>query len=282
MKKKVISVISLVLAGTIMTISLNGCGTQAKATDAALKDGDAIVVKEGEEEAVSEEAAVIETGDESTDTEAVDGKEETVSDFAGAENDNIVLYAEIERYGAYGPMQEQPFKAEENTFTAYEDIPVFNVDGVEVGYIKNGSTITTTESATNIYWARFENPIAGTNYDYLYLLRNYIVDSQDIETMLSADEMKRLIIDDLNKRSENELPTILNTPDPDMEVYECRISRENNPMVLDYRLREVLHQDTIHVSSYMTYYIECEEDEDYINCKIYYKDSYDEWAEQNN
>lgn len=280
MKKKVIGIISLVLAGTMMTISLNGCGTQAKATDEALEDGDTIVVKEGEEEAVSEEAA-IETGDESTDTEVVGGREEIASDFAGAENDNIVLYAEIAEYGEYGPQKDKIFEPVSNTFTAYDDLPIFNGDGIEVGYIKNGSTVTFTGYASNA-WARFENPIAGTEYDYLYAFKEYAENSNYIETMLSADEMKQLIIDDLNKRSENELPTILNAPDPDMEVYECRISRENNPMVLDYRLREALHQDTMNESSYMTYYIECEEDEDYINCKIYYKDSYDEWAEQNN
>ena len=33
MKKKYLSIMSLVLAGTMMTASLTGCGTQAKATD---------------------------------------------------------------------------------------------------------------------------------------------------------------------------------------------------------------------------------------------------------
>lgn len=280
MKKKVIGIISLVLAGTMMTISLTGCGTQVKATDAALEDGDTIVVKEGEEEAVSEEAA-IETGDESTDTEAVGGKEETVSDFAGAENDNIVLYAEIAEYGEYGPQKDKTFEPVSNTFTAYDDLPVFNGDGIEVGYIKNGSTVTFTGYASNA-WARFENPIAGTDYDYLYAFKEYAEKSNYIETRLSAEEMRQLIIDDLNKRDENELPAILDAPDSDMEVYECRISRENDSILLDYRLREALHMDASYVSNYMTYYVECEEDEDYINCKIYYKDSYEEWAGQNN
>lgn len=280
MKKRIISIAAVFLAMAMAGASLTGCGTQAKATDAVLEDGDTIVVNEGEKEAVSEEAA-IETEDEIIDTEMVGGEEETAPDFAGAENDSIVLYEEIAEYGAYGPQKDKAFEAVNNTFTAYDDLPVFNGDGIEVGYIKNGSTVTFTGYASNA-WARFENPIAGTDYDYLYAFKEYAENSNYIETRLSAEEMRQLIIDDLNKRDENELPAILDAPDADMEVYECRISRENDPTLLDYRLREALHMDASYVSNYMTYYVECEEDEDYINCKIYYKDSYDEWAGQNN
>lgn len=280
MKKRIISIAAVFLAMAMAGASLTGCGTQAKATDAVVEDGDTIVVNEGEKEAVSEEKA-IETEDEIKDTEMVGGEEETAPVFAGAENDSIVLYAEIAEYGEYGPQKDKAFEAVNNTFTAYDDLPVFNGDGIEVGYIKNGSIVTFTGYASNA-WARFENPIVGTDYDYLYAFKEYAENSNYIETRLSAEEMRQLIIDDLNKRDENELPAILDAPDADMEVYECRISRENDPTLLDYRLREALHMDASYVSNYMTYYVECEEGEDYINCKIYYKDSYDEWAGQNN
>lgn len=280
MKKRIISITAVFLAMSLAGISITGCGTQAKATDVALEDGDTIVVNKGEEEAVSEEVD-IEMEDETTDTEVAGGEEEIATDFTGVENSDIVLYAEIAEYGEYGPQKDKIFESVNNTFTAYDDLPIFNGDGIEVGYIKNGSTVTFTGYASNA-WARFENPISGTDYDYLYGFKEYAENSNYIETMLSANEMKQLIIDDLNKREGDELPTVLDSPDSDMEVYECRISRENDPMLLDYRLREVLHQDKSHVSNYMTYYIECEEDDDYINCKIYYKDSYDEWVKQNN
>ena len=82
-------------------------------------------------------------------------------------------------------------------------------------------------------------------------------------------------------REKGEEPTILATPDSDMEVYECRIPRESDSVVLDYEIRNALANDTFFVGNYMTYSLECVEDGDFVVCTIYYKDSYDEWVKQN-
>lgn len=280
MKKRIIGIAVVSLAMAMASISLMGCGTQTKATDVTLENGDTIVVDGGNEGAVSEETVTI-TEDDITNTEVVGGDDEAVADFTGAENEHIVLYAEIAEYGEYCPLEDETFEPISNTFTAYDNLPVYNVDGIEVGYIKKNSTITFTGYASNA-WARFENPIEGTDYDYLYAFKEYADNSNYIETMLSADEMKQKIIDAINNRAEDELPTILDTPDSDMEIYECRISRENDPTMLSYRIRHAFQDsETFNVISYMTFYVECEEDEDYINCKLYYKDSYEDWMELN-
>lgn len=55
MRKKVISIMSLVLAGTMITASLTGCGTEAKATDQEIPmEEETIVVTDGETEQETE------------------------------------------------------------------------------------------------------------------------------------------------------------------------------------------------------------------------------------
>jgi len=262
MRKNVIRKWTVVVLSSMFVVALSGCGTGAKATDQEVADVSTATV--------AEESSIEDTS-----------SEENTNAFAGAETDSIVLYSEIEEYGKYMPFTDQTFEPETNIVTAYQDIPIYNEMGVEVGYVKNGSTITLTESATEIYWARFENPIAGTDYDYLYMIKNYIVESQEIEATPSADDIRQLIIDEMNAREEGEEPTILETPDSDMEVYECRIPRESKPLALDYEIRHALYTDTFSIGNYMTYSLECVEDGNFVVCTIYYKDSYDEWIKNN-
>lgn len=70
MKKKVIGIISLVLAGTMMTISLTGCGTQVKATDQEVPmEEETIVVSEDN----SLEDTIADIEDEITEAEEMIG-----------------------------------------------------------------------------------------------------------------------------------------------------------------------------------------------------------------
>lgn len=258
MKKKTVGIL---VAGLIMA-SLAGCGTKTEATDQVPESSEAVVDAEVDTEITS--------------TEVIGEDTEEEAGFAGAENDEIVLYAEIAEYGEYLPMKDETFEAENNTVVAYEDIPVYNGDGVEVGYVKNGSTITLTESATKYYWARFENPIKEADYDYLYMLRDYIVETQRVENAISADEMKQIIIDQLNQMFA--VSTIIASPTSDMEVYEFIISNENNSSAINYRLQQTLF-DGSDVYKYTTFAVECVEDADgepYIQCKVFYKDLYDD------
>ena len=160
MKRKIVGIL---VTGLIM-VSLAGCGAKtAEATDQAPESSDAVVD-------VSDET--VET--EVTETEAeTEDDAEVADEFVGAEDENIVLYAEVGSQD-YCPLDEKNYESSTDTVSAMEDIPLYNSGGYAVGYIKNGSSITLDETGTDIGWARFENPIAGTDYDYLYVLKDYI------------------------------------------------------------------------------------------------------------
>ena len=157
------------LLAWMFVVSLAGCGAKADVTDQEVSERSSAVESEADDSVT----------DESTGSEEAGGEEST-SNAIGAENESIVLYAEIEKYGEYGPQKDNEFESVNNVLEAPEDVPVFYGDGIEVGYIKSGSTISITESGLN-WWARFENPIDGTDYDYLYVMKDYVADP-NIET----------------------------------------------------------------------------------------------------
>ena len=220
-KRKIMSIIALSLVVAMGAVSLTGCGTQAKATDVTVDDGDTIIVDEEDLETEVENETESEIdADEITSTEVIGG-EESVSDFAGAEDENIVLYAEIAEYGEYCSQEDQTFEPVNNTFTASDNLPVYNVDGIEVGYIKKDATITFTGYASNA-WARFENPIEGTDYDYLYGFKEYADVPNTNQITINPSDIEQKVIDDL-KHIDINPPTIVDSPTSDMEVFEFRM-----------------------------------------------------------
>ena len=271
MKRKIVGIL---VTGMIMT-SLTGCGANAEATNATLDSGETIIANEKEDVTVepenSSEAMIAETVTEESN--------DKTEDFTGAESSSIVLYAEIADRGDYLPQKDKTYEAETTTIVAYEDIPLYNGDGIKVGYIKNGATVTITEYAVETAWARFENPIKEADYDYLYMTKDSIKNSQKIENMLTVEEMKERVIEELYRRGEDNEVTILDAPASDMEVYECRISKERDVMMLNFRMDEAFQNpDTFCVIDYHTYYLECEDDGEYVICRLHYKDA-NEWVE---
>ncbi len=101
MKKRVLSfwVTGLVIA------SLAGCGTKADATDQEVPESSA-VESEADDSVTDESAGSVEA----------DGEKESSSGFAGAEDENIVLYAEIAEYGEYCSQEDQTFESESSAF----------------------------------------------------------------------------------------------------------------------------------------------------------------------
>lgn len=246
--------VTILLALTLVLSLLAGCGAKTEATDQVSENSDVV---ENETENINEETNA----------------------SVGAENEDIVLYAEIEEHGKYIPFTDTVFEPESNTIVAYEDIPIYNEMGVEVGYVKNGSMVELTESATEIYWARFENPIAGTDYDYLYVLKDYIFDENEI--CLDEAGMKQGIEDFIVRSAVVDVdvtPVFLDGKTPDMEMYECRMdSTYSDELDYDYWLSEqFIRKDEFRTYHYETFYVECEEDTDgWIICRIYYKDLID-------
>lgn len=268
MKKKVASVL---VTGLIM-VSLAGCGTKTGATEQVPESSEAVA------DVSNEITETEDTEEKLTDTEVIGEDTEAADEFVGAEDENIVLYAEVGSQD-YCPLDEKNYESSTDIVSAMEDIPLYNGRGYAVGYIKSGSSITLDEVGTDIAWARFENPIAGTDYDYLYVLNDYIVNEDEIH--MTAETMKQKIIDIILDSPVNDTAhyVFLDEKESDMEVYEYNLmSVYMDELDLRYWIDEGLERD-FDIYDYQTLYIECEDDTDgWITVRLYYKDKI-EWAQ---
>lgn len=247
----------ILLAGTLMLFLLTGCGAGAKATEQEADSG--------------KNSDVVET-------DGVTGTADTGTSV-GAENENIVLYAEIGNNREY-LVNNFNYVEQPGTVNATEDILIYNDEGINVGYIKTGATVEVTEGADVGGWARFENPIAGTDYEYLYVLKEFVTDPDEIT--LTPDSLKQGIIDFVVANSQGGDYSVdidyvfLDEKASDMEVYECNMeSTYSDALEYDYWIDENFTR-TFYIFDYKTLYIECENDVDgWITCRVYYKDKID-------
>lgn len=272
MKKRFLSIVSVMLVASMMAATVTGCGSRTKATDITIDDGDTIIVDEEDLETEKDTEVESDT-DDITDTEVIGGDAEETEEAntsVGAEDENIVLYDEIAEYGEYSvdmfDYVEQP-----GTVNATEDILIYNEEGIEVGYIKAGSSISISEGADVGGWSRFENPIADTKYDYLYVKKKFVTDPEEIQ--LNAETMKQGIIKHINEYVYDADYNFVDEKTSDMEVFECNMeSRYQDQMMFNYWIEESIFRAS-DVIQYETLYIECEDDTDgWITCRIYYKD----------
>ena len=105
---------------------------------------------------------------------------------------DIVFYAEEElgKYAEYG-VNVNDYATIEKEFITEEEIPVYSVDGIKVGHTKIGVTINLSAKSQSIQWYRFENPVQGTDYEYLFINDEYLPESAKYrkEETKSAFEM---------------------------------------------------------------------------------------------
>lgn len=256
MKKRVV----IVLLTGLVIASLAGCGAKAEATD----------------QEVSESSSAETEADNEIASEEVVGEDAETSDFAGAEDENIVLYAEAGKQ-EYIPLSDSEYYEEDKTFVSEtEEMYLYNGEGRKVGYVKTGHPIIATEQAKDIAWSRFKNPVNGTDYDYLYILNDYFIESTKLH--LDAVSMKQGIEDYIKQYGLEEIEyTFLNEKDSDMELFECRMdSVYDDEIEYTYWIGQQIYSEEFRPTNYETLYIECEEDTDgWIICRIYYKDLFD-------
>lgn len=256
MKKRIV----IALVTGLMMVSFTGCGTKAESTD---------------QEASESSSAETEADDEITNEEVV-GEDAETSDFAGAEDENIVLYAEAGKQ-EYIPLSDSEYYEEDKTFVSEtEEMYLYNGEGRKVGYVKTGHPIIATEQAKDIAWSRFKNPVDGTDYDYLYILNDYFIESTKLH--LDAVSMKQGIEDYIKQYGLEEIEyTFLNEKASDMELFECRMdSVYDDEIEYTYWIGQQIYSEEFRPTNYETLYIECEEDTDgWIICRIYYKDLFD-------
>ena len=241
-------------------VSFTGCGTKTEATDQEIPESSSAET-EADDEIASEEVV---------------GEDAETGDFAGAEDENIVLYAEAGKQ-EYIPLSDSEYYEEDKTFVSEtEEMYLYNGEGRKVGYVKTGHPIIATEQAKDIAWSRFKNPVDGTDYDYLYILNDYFIESTKLH--LDAVSMKQGIEDYIKQYGLEEIEyTFLNEKASDMELFECRMdSVYDDEIEYTYWIGQQIYSEEFRPTNYETLYIECEEDTDgWIICRIYYKDLFD-------
>lgn len=178
---------------------------------------------------------------------------------------NIVLYGGEKYPQKYSALDEGiPEEVNIELTNVEADIPLFSGDGRLCGHLnKDGNIVVTEHCSVANAWYRFPNPIEGTEYDYLYVLR--------YETVMSSDEKERIeeILREADYLGRTE---VLDVPDADMECYEFSILREKYSLIEDFIFcDEFLQYDRFDKLNYYTFYVECTRNGDYFDCKVYYK-----------
>jgi len=261
MKRKTITIIAMMLVGSMMTTSLTGCGTKAEATNKEVSDmQEETIIAGGDEESTVDE------GDDAvnvpTDEMSVPTQENDITESASNEDitdGNIVLYGGEKRESQYQLSSIESCEEVSIEMTdVLADIPLYSGEGRLCGYLKEGGSIVVTEHCSPMTaWYRFVNPIEGTEYDYLYILNDEITTS----TPEFAKERILFYLESVERA------TLVDSPDSDMECYEFSVPKVE--FVND--ISDYMYNDEFDITKYRYFYIECTRDGDFINSKIYYK-----------
>lgn len=259
MKRKIITIIAMTLAGVMMTASLTGCGTRAEAINTEVTDmqEETIIIGDDEESDVkTEEVIIAEEDDETMSNLATEEAIAKPAEDEDTTDGNIVLYGGEKKPIKYGGINEGIGEEVNIILENVEDnIPLYSGEGRLCGYLKEGGSIEITEHCSVMTaWYRFKNPIEGTGYDYLYVQR--------FETVMSSDR-KKFIEEELLKGRRTK---VLDAPEADMECYEFSVPREDYSDDTNF-----LYSDEFESTQYKTFYVECTRNGDFFDYKVYYK-----------
>ena len=97
------------------------------------------------------------------------------------------------------------------------------------------------------------------------------VNTIDNVESVTADEVKNMIIEDLSIR-DYVTPKFMDEATSDMENIKFYIDKYS-PYV-DSEVFNYLESDTVNMLDYTTYYVECVDNVNKIECTVYYKDLY--------
>ena len=256
MKKKTLF-LTLALTMAMSMSALTGCGNQAETTN---------------KESTAEEKHVVV---ESADTETA--KEDTSNN----END-IIRFDDSNTISEY-ILDDFEFEDVSKEITASSEIPVYSIEGICVGYIKEGATVTITQHGINSAWYRFKNPVSGTDYDYLYVIRDYVEDNggntsngETNEITVTKEMVKDAIENSLMSSAVEH--TILDSKPSDMEgSVTVKVGKNNSSYAETVENQLYYPEDgSDNILNWSTYYIEfTNEDDTSIEYKVYYKDAFD-------
>lgn len=254
MKKRIV----IAMVTGLIIASLAGCGTKTGATDQEVPENSAV------ESGAETDSAT----DEITSTEVIGDDTEETNEIVGAEE--IIEFFDEKGPQEFTGLSELAYEPYDGAIRTDSYVPVYDGDGYYVGQIQMGATVYVTETSTDM-WVRFENPIKGTEYDYLYTPKDFVASDIQVDAVIMAQKIQ----DYINMYGIQEVEyTFVNEKASDMEVYEFRMdSVYDDELLLEYWIRQNLSVDNTDILYYETLYVECEEDTDgWIICRIYYKD----------
>ena len=253
MKKKTL-LLTLALTVAMSTTALAGCGTETA----------------NEEKTAVEETPVVQddTVEVAEESEATDNLENDIIQFE--EPGTISEYI----------LDNLEYEDESTEITATSQIPVYSIEGIYVGYVKEGATITLTQHGIGsdgaiTIWHRFKNPVEGTDYEYLY------VSQKDFESGGNEGSVTKEMV---REAIENSLMssvvehTILDTKPSDMEGSVTVTVAKDNTAYAEVAQNQLYYPEdgTDNILNWSTYYIEfTSEDDTSIEYTVYYKDALD-------
>lgn len=176
MKKKVIGIMSLVLAGTMITASLAGCGMEAKATDQEIPmEEETIVVADDGADETEQETEIV--------NDEVEPETETV-----AEAEPEVVYEEHEFFYVRDKLdlsnvEEIDFDAlnldNSGTYDLHESVNFYGSKGAVIGYTKPEISVEVMNSSADWYELYFENEEDA--YKYVLVKAEDFIEAAGIE-----------------------------------------------------------------------------------------------------
>lgn len=232
MKRKTVEKFIIILAAGMLVTSSTGCGTKASATDAEVPiQEETVIVAQEDADTESDDQTIMET--------------ETVGS-------GIVFYTEWIGQFSDEPSTDFEFEPIDKEVTIEDNIAV-EIGGGVVGYIEGGTAIRLIEHGINSSVYRVEN-LNNVGYEYIYVTE---------DDLLTLDDMKEFVALHFNE----ELSTVIDTPEGDMEYIEFTIEKSKRSGVEDYIWECIKDIE----SSYRTFCVECTKNDGLIDVKVYYK-----------
>lgn len=198
MRKKILGIIAVTLTASVMTVSLTGCGTRAKATDQEVVMEEEPIIVTDEEDS---EEVTIETEDEITETEEVvadDGEADVEATYT--EHEYFYVRDELDMTDAT-PMDMNALNVDGTTYTLNESVNIYMPSvGALKGYTKPNIDVYVNSFNEDWYCLYFENEESPNNY-VLVKAEDFIEASGMYENMeaITADDIKFSLMPQLDQ-----------------------------------------------------------------------------------
>lgn len=271
MRKKFLSVMSVVLVATLVSASLTGCGTEAKATDQeVVMEEESIIVTEEE----PSEEVTIETEDEITEEEEVIAETEEEAEAGASYTEHEYFFALDEQDPSTAEeIDMNTLKPDGNNFELKESVNLYSPDfKCIIGYTKPNINVNVLTSSDDWYCISFADETP--EYQLVLVKAEDLAAASGIESSevksdatVTGEDVKQTFAKLLSDmKTEYEL---LEFPFDDMEFIEFSIPKDCENVDDWVEQMYVINN----MSIYSTYCVELQDTDygdGYLNFKLYY------------